>query len=58
MQNGTAEIAARQSVTKAEERRAFMFLAVLLAPILSFVIVGSNGFAIWMSQLVFGPPGH
>ncbi|MGH1466084.1 MAG: periplasmic nitrate reductase, NapE protein [Cognatishimia sp.] len=40
--------------SKTEERTTFLFLAVLLAPILSVVLVGGYGFAIWMSQLIFG----
>ena len=43
-------------VTKAEERRAFLLLAVVLAPVLSVAIVGGYGFMVWMSQLVLGPP--
>jgi nitrate reductase NapE len=39
-----------------EELRAFLFLAVLMAPILSVVIVGGYGFIVWMSQLIYGPP--
>lgn len=42
--------------TKGEERRAFILLAVVLAPALSVAIVGGFGFAVWMSQLIFGPP--
>ena len=44
--------------SKSEERRVFIFLAVLLAPILSFMLVGGYGFIIWMLQLTFGPPSH
>jgi nitrate reductase NapE len=43
-------------VSKAEERRVFLLLAVVLAPVLSVAIVGGYGFIIWMSQLVLGPP--
>ena len=42
---------------KRSERRAFLLLVVFLAPILSVVIVGGYGFAVWISQLIFGPPG-
>lgn len=42
--------------TKAEERRAFLLLAVVLFPVLSVAIVGGYGFLVWMSQLVLGPP--
>ena len=43
-------------VQKKRERNTFIFLAVFLAPIVSVAIVGGLGFAIWISQLVFGPP--
>ena len=45
-----------EPATKAEERRAFLFLAIILAPALAVAIVGSYGFAIWMLQLIYGPP--
>ena len=43
--------------TKAEERRAFVLLAVVLFPFLSVAVVGGYGFLVWMSQAFFlGPP--
>lgn len=41
---------------KQRELRAFLFLTILLAPLLSVVIVGGYGFLVWMYQLVAGPP--
>jgi nitrate reductase NapE len=41
---------------KKYERNSFIFLTVFLAPILSIAIVGALGFAIWFSQMFFGPP--
>ena len=46
--------------TRSSRRRelwVFLFLTVLLAPILSVAIVGAYGFSIWMYQLMAGPPG-
>lgn len=43
--------------SKKEELRAFLFITVFLFPFLSVVIVGGLGFAIWFSQMIFGPPG-
>jgi periplasmic nitrate reductase NapE len=43
-------------VRKKEERRSFLFLTVVMAPVMSVVIVGGYGFVIWMSQLFTGPP--
>ena len=42
---------------KRREFRAFLFLTVVLAPLLSGVIVGGYGLAVWMFQLIAGPPG-
>jgi nitrate reductase NapE len=35
----------------------FLFLTVVLAPVLAVAIVGGYGFLIWMYQLIAGPPG-
>lgn len=43
--------------SKSEERRAFVVLSVFLAPAVAVVIVGGYGFAVWMSQMLLGPPG-
>ena len=40
------------------ELRSFLFLTVVMAPVLSVMIVGGYGFLVWMYQLVTGPPGH
>ncbi|MFZ0098615.1 MAG: periplasmic nitrate reductase, NapE protein [Gemmobacter sp.] len=42
--------------SKAEERNTFLFLAVFLAPALAVAGVGSLGLAIWIWQMIFGPP--
>lgn len=42
---------------KRSELLAFLFLTVVLAPVLSVAIVGGYGFLIWMYQLLTGPPG-
>jgi len=43
--------------TKAQELRSFLFLSVVMAPILAGAIVAGYGFLVWMYQLVAGPPG-
>jgi len=45
------------SFTKAQELRSFLFLSVVMAPILAVVFVSGYGFVVWMYQLVAGPPG-
>jgi nitrate reductase NapE len=42
---------------KADERTTFFILAVVLAPVLAIAVVGGYGFAVWISQLLIGPPG-
>lgn len=44
---------------QAEKRRefaVFFFLTFILAPILVVLIVAGYGFAVWMFQLIAGPP--
>ena len=43
-------------ITKAQELRSFLFLAVVMAPALAGIIVAGYGFAVWMYQLFAGPP--
>jgi nitrate reductase NapE len=41
---------------KADERNTFILLTVFLAPVAAVAIVGGYGFAVWISQIIFGPP--
>jgi len=44
--------------TKAQELRSFLFLSVVMAPVLAGIIVAGYGFLVWMYQLLLaGPPG-
>lgn len=42
---------------KREERNGFLFLTVFLAPGLAAALTGGLGLAIWIYQLIVGPPG-
>lgn len=42
--------------SKRDERIAFLFLTVILAPLLSVIIVGGYGFLVWIMQIIGGPP--
>lgn len=42
---------------KTKEWRLFIFIIVLLFPILSVAVVGGYGFVFWMYQLLMGPRG-
>lgn len=43
--------------TRKQELRLFLFLVVLLFPILAVAVVGGYGFLVWMYQIFAGPPG-
>lgn len=42
--------------SKVDERRSFLFLTVVMVPVLTVLIVAGYGFAVWMFQLIAGPP--
>ncbi|BEU05161.1 trimethylamine N-oxide reductase system protein TorE [Agarivorans sp. OAG1] len=46
------------SPSKMDEWKVFLFIAVVLFPILAVVTVGGYGFIVWMLQIMMGPPGH
>lgn len=43
--------------TRWDETFAFLFLAFVLFPLLSIILVGGFGLVLWMSHLIWGPPG-
>lgn len=43
--------------TKRHETIAFLFLSIVLFPLMSIILVGGFGFIIWMQHLLLGPPG-
>ncbi|MEQ8356027.1 MAG: periplasmic nitrate reductase, NapE protein [Kiloniellaceae bacterium] len=56
-QSENPSISSAQPVTRREELLAFLFVAVVIWPCAAVAVVGGYGFFIWMTQLVFGPPG-
>jgi nitrate reductase NapE len=42
---------------KKEEFRTWLFLTAVLAPVLAVLVVSGYGFAVWISQIIGGPPG-
>ena len=42
---------------KRREILLFLFITVVLFPVLSVMIVGGYGFAVWIYQMIAGPPG-
>lgn len=43
-----------QPVTRKQELRAFLFLTIVMAPVLAVMVVGGYGFFVWMFQLITG----
>ena len=41
---------------KSFELKAFLFLTVVMAPVLAGIIVGTYGLAVWIYQMIMGPP--
>ena len=48
---------AEKTTTRRQELFMFALLAILIWPFIAVAVVGGYGFAVWMWQLVFGPPG-
>ena len=46
----------RGAQRKKEEFRTWLFLALVLAPVLAVLIVSGFGFVVWFYQLIAGPP--
>ena len=51
-------IPAEQSpaIGRHSELKAFLFLTVVMAPILAGVVIGLYGLAVWIYQMFAGPP--
>ena len=41
---------------KTEEFRTWLFLALVMAPVLAVLVVSGFGFIVWFYQLIAGPP--
>ena len=52
-----ADDAARPQVSRRRELAMFLFLSVVLAPVVAVALVGGYGFVVWILQMIYGPPG-
>lgn len=43
--------------TRSEELRSFLFLSVVMAPVIAGLLVAGYGFIVWVYQMFAGPPG-
>lgn len=55
--NAVPNDADKSNSTKSQETRLFAFLIIFFFPLLSIALVSGYGFAVWIIQLIFGPPG-
>jgi nitrate reductase NapE len=46
----------RAQYTRNQELRSFLFLTVVMAPVLTGMLIAGYGFLVWMVQLISGPP--
>ena len=49
-------VAEIEADVRAAEWRSFLFLTVVMVPALTVLIIAGYGFAVWMFQVVAGPP--
>lgn len=47
-----------QTQRKTEEWRTWLFLTVVLAPVVAVAVVGGYGLLVWIYQLLAGPPTY
>ncbi|WP_343868727.1 periplasmic nitrate reductase, NapE protein [Caenispirillum bisanense] len=47
----------RPAATKKQEILMFLVLAVLIWPVITMAFIGAYGFIVWITQMIFGPPG-
>lgn len=41
---------------QSSELKAFLFLTVVMAPVLAGVVIGAYGLVVWLYQMLMGPP--
>ncbi|MGF7128777.1 nitrate reductase NapE [Paraburkholderia sp. EB58] len=48
----------RDAVRKSEELRSFLFLTVVMVPVLTVIFIAAYGFVVWFYQMLIGGPPH
>lgn len=48
----------KDEIRKSEELRSFLFLTVVMVPVLTVMIIATYGFAVWFYQMLIGGPPH
>ncbi len=57
MTEARPDVQAGRDTSRLRELYAFLFMTVVLAPVVTIAVVGGYGFLVWMYQLIAGPPG-
>lgn len=57
MTHGNNKHMNEESRTKRKELVVFLFLTVVVAPVLAVMTVGGYGLMVWIYQMFAGPPG-
>ncbi|WP_100638582.1 periplasmic nitrate reductase, NapE protein [Marinobacter salexigens] len=45
-------------ISKAREWQVVLMVTFVILPATAVAVVGGYGFAVWIGQMFFGPPGH
>jgi nitrate reductase NapE len=53
---GSRSLAVSMNVEKRRELAVFVFLTLVLAPLIAVLVVAGYGFMVWMYQMIAGPP--
>ncbi|CAL8476824.1 periplasmic nitrate reductase NapE (plasmid) [Caballeronia sp. S22] len=48
----------KNEIRQSEELRSFLFLTVVMVPVLTVMIIAAYGFAVWFYQMLVGGPPH
>lgn len=49
-------LAISMNVEKRRELAVFLFLTLMLAPLIAILVVAGYGFMVWIYQMIMGPP--
>ena len=56
--NPTRAMDEKDEIRKSEELRSFLFLTVVMVPVLTVMFIAAYGFTVWFYQLLIGGPPH
>ena len=56
--NNASTNATQDPVGARGELKAFLFLTVVLAPVIAGLTIAGYGFLVWFYQMIAGPPTH